>query len=475
MSNTANLIREQRQQDLQLLKKILLYCLGGSAIAHAVMLATGTLWWSPSSTTRDSNEPIEVVIFEDTTISNPEPIEPTPPEAVESVAPAESSAASSAAPAAPTIAAAPPETAPIDTAPVPVEEPVLEKVGGEPTDFTVSESDEDTETSDKAKAPVSNAEGSEAGSTEGTVNGSGVGPISTNEGGFGSGFGNGMLDNWGVGGDESGDGSGDGGGRLRNPVNPVSPSGGRPSAPPRNTGDSGSGSACAGNCEGTYQRDDEDTVERDPLIRARRNEDGELEFELIESSGSEAADRAALDTARRADYTSDRDEFTIRARVADEGSDEAEQARQRVRQQQERVRQATPPPAPTVPETRTAGESYEPAPETAAPASPPATSYEEPPAKEPINPPAPAPVNEEPAPAPEPVAPAPEPVYEEPAPAPAPPPAPVYEEPAYTAPAPPPAPVYEEPAYTAPPPAPVYEKPAYIPPPEPSYSAPMKK
>jgi hypothetical protein len=61
-------------------------------------------------------------------------------------------------------------------------------------------------------------------------------------------------------------------------------------------------------------------IERDPLIRAYRNARGELEFELIQSSGSAEADRAALATAQQASYTSDRAEFTIRARIMEEDS-----------------------------------------------------------------------------------------------------------------------------------------------------------
>jgi hypothetical protein len=146
-------------------------------------------------------------------------------------------------------------------------------------------------------------------------------------------------------------------------------------------------------------------IERDPLIRAYRNARGELEFELIQSSGSAEADRAALATAQQASYTSDRAEFTIRARIMEEDSASSPP-----------VHDSTPipviPPLETDPMSPSEPVLEEPV-------------YEEPTVEEPI-------VTES--------------AYEEPIME-----TPVYEEPVYEE------PVYEEPVYEEP----VYEEPVY--------------
>ncbi|TAF54637.1 MAG: hypothetical protein EAZ61_05455 [Oscillatoriales cyanobacterium] len=156
--------------------------------------------------------------------------------------------------------------------------------------------------------------------------------------------------------------------------------------PRESTGATSGGISCADGCEGRYQGSQTEVIEHDPLIRAYRNANGELEFELIQSSGSAEADRAALTTAQQASYTSDRDEFTIRARIAEDAS-------------------ASPPVQDSTPISE------------APPATPPEPAYEEPAYDEPVYE---EPIYEEP-------------VYEEP----------IYEEPVYEE------PVYEEPIHEA--------------------------
>ena len=242
---------------------------------------------------------------------------------------------------------------------------------------------------------------------------------------------------------------------LRSPVAPSRQ--GRPSPPQASspaTSETGTGTggglACGEGCEGTYEAPDSDTVERNPLIRARRNERGELEYELIESSGSDAADRAALETARQSRFEGDRDEFTIRARVA-QNEEEAQQSRERVERQRERARQAAEPtPQPDSQET-VVQEWDNP------PSSTVNSDWEEEVTSDPLaNPlvqenlpqldatPTSEPLYEEPV--------YQEPLYEEP----------VYEEPVYQE------PLYEEPVYEEP----VYQEPLYE---EPVYEEPMQK
>ncbi len=431
MSDTAHLIQEQRRQDLQLLKKILLYCLGGSAVAHAVMFATGTMWWK-APVREEVEETIDVVVLEDTTQPSLEPpIENSeiPPESIDNTAPSAPAEAFFESEPVAEFAASTPEAEEPVVQKESSNDKVLTKVGDSEAAFTVGESSDDGE-SDSNKSTTGSRDGSEVGS--------GVGPIAAGGGGF-----SGLFPGFGG----SGDGpEGGGDGRLREPVSP-SRSGGQPSTP--SEGD-GSGLACTGSCEGSYERDESDTVERNPLIRARRNEDGELEFELLQSSGSAAADAAALETAREASYSTDRDEFTIRAIVADEGTEAADRARDRVRQQQERVSQPASPPQPMTPPMRTAGESYDPPVTNTTPTEPVAPS--EPTNTEPIAPEEAAPADKEPVYTEEPVYE--EPAYEEPVEE------PVYEEPVYEE------PVYEEPVYEEP----VYEEPAYE---EPAYEEPV--
>jgi len=95
---------------------------------------------------------------------------------------------------------------------------------------------------------------------------------------------------------------------------------------------------CLSGCEGSYYYEGERTVLQDVLIRATRSESGEWEFEIIESSGSEAADRAALETARNSNIQTDRDSIMIRANIA-ENEREAEDIRRRIQQRQEEYRQ----------------------------------------------------------------------------------------------------------------------------------------
>ena len=93
-------------------------------------------------------------------------------------------------------------------------------------------------------------------------------------------------------------------------------------------------SVCLGGCEGNYEYEGESTLLQDILIWATRNENGEWEFEIIESSGSEASDRAALETARNSNIQADRDSIMIRANII-ENEGEAEERRRRIQQRQE--------------------------------------------------------------------------------------------------------------------------------------------
>ncbi len=334
------------------LRHILLYGAGGSIALHLGVFATSPLWWHATNLSHVS-EPVELLMLDGNTIATAESIaETNTSETVSDETLID----------APSEIVSPPSLAAITTAPDrPITNPQADPKNPQAQDCesNATENTADPENPnhpEKNKSKDTRGVNSEPGDTgqsgeTGDLTGTGDGEVGGRGFVVGSRRGNGRGSGTGTG-RGSGTGNGD-----RSPGGHGTASG--QSSSGETTGVSSGGTSCTGGCQGRYQGSQTEAVERDPLIRAYRNANGELEFELIRSSGSAEADRAALATAQQASYTSDRAEFTIRARIADEGSNTTETARDPV------------PPQPTT------------APPAAAPISPPEPIYEEPAYEEP--------------------------------------------------------------------------------------------
>jgi len=404
MLQYSQLIQDQRSQDVQRLKRLLWVCFGGSAIAHSLAIGAGLVTRSPHLPQVHADEPLELVILEDVAPAAVDPLDSTP-DPVNANSPLEASSLEADVnftPDFPTEVAdestlaevvgdQTPEWFP-DRDDAPIEDSVTENWEGEDSmaDKTVAEDSvtEDSVTessSEMAAKPLEEGEmeavEAESGPSEpretevltgessseaeldvaesgDSQDGDSSGGTSANAAPITPGhLATRLFNSGGESSQESSAGNDETGDRPQALRSPVAPSRqGRPSTPSAlSTSETGTGTggglACAEGCEGTYEASDSERVERDPLIRARRNERGEYDYELVESSGSDAADRAALETARQSRFEGDRDEFMIRAQVARD-EEEARRSRERVERQRERARQAAEPtPSPESQET----------------------------------------------------------------------------------------------------------------------------
>ena len=373
-------IAQQRTKETEFLKKLVLYGVAGSAFFHAGVVGVGVSGWLDGETKAIADEPIEIVVLHEEIEPIEEEIEAIEPETPETISepipdPIETTE---------TIAFEPiPETTVLEPVSEPVEwssDPAISlpdtpfdgKAGGAPAEVLTGDGEGVV---DKG-VPGGNNKGDGTGNGTGDGNGT-PGPIRP---GDSNGNGNQMAGDFLDAGDDGGNGSipaqEDSGGGLT--ANFGGLTGGSP--PPRPEDGDGL-SACVSGCEGGYEYEGESTVTGDALIQATRNDSGEWDFEVVQSSGSEAADIAALETARESDYSVSDDSFMIRANIA-EDEREAEEHRRRIQEQQEAYHEQE---EAAWEEPVTAEEYYPPAP-TNSPAFPvePEPVYEEPVYEEPV-------------------------------------------------------------------------------------------
>ncbi|MBE9040666.1 hypothetical protein IQ235_07715 [Oscillatoriales cyanobacterium LEGE 11467] len=447
MSNLTVDVQKQRQKEETVLRSLFIYTLSGSIIFHAGMVAavrSGLLDWVPKAIAKEEIEEIEILVLDDSDFLEIEPEISTDVVIAEETASSPAAESVEASTALEPVQAYLPEPAISESvandAPIaPTEEPFAEDTFAEDT-FAEDTGDTFVDpgvvgtSQDKSKTGQGKAtDGSKSGdSTEGDGASDGlgnIGPIGSGPGGTGDGEG------WfggSPGGDSGGVNSEGGNGNGTEQAAISSPFESFRNLLPEQPVESGDGSENGGGQflgrEHSYQRQEEFAVTGETLIEVQRDENGEYSYEITTSSGDEEADRAALEAAQSGEDSYDNvagESFTIRAHHADEGTEEAENLREMLHQQEEDFYRA----------------ETEPAYEDSAYKEP---VYEEPVYEEPVYE---EPVYEEPA-YKEPVYE--EPVYEEP----------VYEEPAYKE------PVYEEPVYEEP----VYEEPVYE---EPVYEKPI--
>ncbi|MGC9504719.1 hypothetical protein, partial [Baaleninema sp.] len=334
-------------------QKILLYGLSGSLLVHGVVLTALSLGSIASNREIDRSEPIEIVVL-DRSSSPPSPQldapSATPSNPSQSSASVESSSSTTfAAPQTRTQAsetsqerAIAPTRRPSDSnRSTPASEPASQSgfpLGTNNNNATRPTTEGETTPGETTPGETTQGETSEGNSSNTPVSTGSPSNDSTSRSGGGA-----PTDSSASGGGEASDSEGGnspesgeiGENRTEQAITtPPEPEGEATPPPPApsSDGEDNSGIACVGGCQGSYEDESQESIERDALIRARRNDRGEYDYEIIQSSGNEAADRAALETAREANYQTDLEEFNIRANIADEGS-----------------REATPPPPPPQP------------------------------------------------------------------------------------------------------------------------------